>query len=314
MPTPKPTPTPIPKPAPTTAAEGMLAEGYKVFGGTLYWKLEDGTLTIRGEGPMPKYVSLPWAETKYKIKALVIENGITYISPEAFDHSAIEELRLPESVTEIGDDAFRGCGKLKTISLPSSLTKIGSGAFAFCESLEEVQIPYGVTAIPDECFFCCEALRSVQLPGGLKTIGERAFHSCGQLSGIDLSNTSLKWIGAWAFSECTSLQRVELPSGLSFLGDGAFEKCSSLERFSALRCWKLTTIQNYTFNGCAALQVVSLPRSITEIKSAGFTNCSRLWEVYYAGGRSDWEAIQIGSGSKAVFDAVTLLHLNSTSD
>ena len=58
-----------------------------------------------------------------------------------------EKRRDPEGVTEIGERAFDGCEKLKSVVIPEGLTKIGAGAFSDCEKLESVVIPKGVTKI-----------------------------------------------------------------------------------------------------------------------------------------------------------------------
>ena len=42
---------------------------------------------------------------------------------------------MPENVTEIGDQAFRDCGKLKYIFVPASVRSIGWMAFADCPDL-----------------------------------------------------------------------------------------------------------------------------------------------------------------------------------
>ena len=39
---------------------------------------------------------------------------------------------IPNNITQIGEDAFRDCKRLKSIVLPSSITKIKSGAFRNC--------------------------------------------------------------------------------------------------------------------------------------------------------------------------------------
>ena len=47
----------------------------------------------------------------------------------------LQTIRIPESVTTIGDDAFCGCASLRGIVIPSSVTSIGKGALAGCTGL-----------------------------------------------------------------------------------------------------------------------------------------------------------------------------------
>ena len=63
---------------------------------------------------------------------------------------------------------FRTCSRpslpgdrLEAVKLPESLTEIGSGAFRGCKSLKRIVIPESVTVIEAETFYGCEALREV---------------------------------------------------------------------------------------------------------------------------------------------------------
>ena len=54
------------------------------------------------------------------------------------------------SVTSIGDDAFRNCTGLTSVTIPNSVTNIGNYAFRNCSSLTSVTIPNSVTSIGNE--------------------------------------------------------------------------------------------------------------------------------------------------------------------
>ena len=45
---------------------------------------------------------------------------------------------IPDSVTEIGNNAFRGCAALTSVNIPKSVTKIGDRTFYGCENLKEI--------------------------------------------------------------------------------------------------------------------------------------------------------------------------------
>ncbi|MBQ7256469.1 MAG: leucine-rich repeat domain-containing protein [Abditibacteriota bacterium] len=67
----------------------------------------------------------------------------------------VSSIEIPDSVTSIGDVAFRGCSRLKSIMIPNSVTSIGWGAFWGCESLKEIRKPKGLdisrTKYPKDC-------------------------------------------------------------------------------------------------------------------------------------------------------------------
>jgi hypothetical protein len=56
------------------------------------------------------------------------------------------------SVTTIGDYAFRDCTSLTSITIPNSVTSIGNYAFQFCERLARVIIGSGIWSIGIGCF------------------------------------------------------------------------------------------------------------------------------------------------------------------
>ena len=65
----------------------------------------------------------------------------------------IEEITIPDGITEIGSMAFSPFfKKLTKIKLPDSLIKIGTSAFENCELLSEIVIPNSVTSMELQCY------------------------------------------------------------------------------------------------------------------------------------------------------------------
>lgn len=58
------------------------------------------------------------------------------------DCTGLENLTLPEGITDIADLAFADCIKLKTVVLPTTLEHMGKGAFRGCYSLQIMTIPF----------------------------------------------------------------------------------------------------------------------------------------------------------------------------
>lgn len=52
----------------------------------------------------------------------------------------LQNLTIPEGVTEIGDGAFYGCVYLEDLSLPASVQSIGDNTFALCAKLQKIVV------------------------------------------------------------------------------------------------------------------------------------------------------------------------------
>ena len=85
---------------------------------------------------------------------------------------------IPNSVTEIGDDAFSHCTSLASITIPDSVTSIGAYAFYGCTSLTSITIPDSVKSISSYgggAFVNCPNLKCVTVPSSVERIGEYSF-------------------------------------------------------------------------------------------------------------------------------------------
>ena len=78
-------------------------------GDDVYWKLENGVLTITGTGAMWDFQTadaVPWYGARKSITAVMIGSGVTTIGNYAFQNCDLTEISIPASVTSIGDSAF----------------------------------------------------------------------------------------------------------------------------------------------------------------------------------------------------------------
>ena len=90
----------------------------------------------------------------------------------------LKSIVIPEGVTSILTEAFESCSNLTTVSIPNSVTTISKQAFSGCYNLSGVTIPDNVTDIGEKAFYGCSALTSVTIPNSVTTIDERAFSQC----------------------------------------------------------------------------------------------------------------------------------------
>lgn len=200
------------------------------FAGGLFWSLnEDGQLTISGEGAMPEENGeLPWWSWPYMVRSVVIEDGVTTVTPYAFSwHEQLESVTLGSTVTTIGEGAFEGCYALKEIHFSEGLISIGDVAFYNCDALTELAFPDTLVSIGADAFENCDAIEKLTFPDSLTHIGDFAFFICTNLEQVTFGS-GLTAIGEYAFYTCGNLKEIRLPAGLETIGKSAFSGCSAL--------------------------------------------------------------------------------------
>ena len=93
---------------------------------------------------------------------------------------------IPNTVTEIGQNAFYWCNKMTSITIPDSVTVIGAGAFGGCSSLKEITIPQSVTSIGADAFIYCGNLTAINIKGTANRIS-------GAPWGAQYGNRAINW-------------------------------------------------------------------------------------------------------------------------
>lgn len=81
-------------------------------------------------------------------------------------------------VTAFGDNAFKECGGLKSVTIPSSVTSLGSNCFEMCSGLTSLTIPSSVTSLGNWCFYNCSGLTSITIPSSVTSLGFCCFDGC----------------------------------------------------------------------------------------------------------------------------------------
>ena len=306
-------------------------------GPSAYWSFDSstGTLTISGSGAMNdyEYGDYPWMDYRNSIQTIVIGDQITQIGWNAFPWTACSTIKFGKNVRSIGERAFNGCRNLNgDLTLPDSVQTIGAGAFQGCEKLSgDLTIPDSVQTIGDSAFEFCTGLNgTLTLGKNLRTIGKKAFSGCaftgsltipegiteiaigtfsslyqssGMFTGKLTLPSTLKTIGASAFSYTDFSGELLIPDGVTSIGANAFKECDGFggllslpdsvktvgesafylcEGFTGLKLSAgLTKIERYSFAHMYGLKTkVVIPEGVTEIGESAFS-CSDMPSVRF---------------------------------
>ena len=177
------------------------------------------------------------------------------------------------AVTSIGNEAFRNCSVLTSISIPNSVTSIGKSAFENCSDLTSITIPNSVTSIGDSAFYDCSGLTSITIPNSVTSIGDFVFSGCSGLTSITIPN-SITSIGDYAFENCSGLTSITIPNSVTSIGDFVFSWCSGLTSITIPN--SVTSIGLRTFEYCGGLTSITIPNSVASIGDNAFYCCFDL--------------------------------------
>lgn len=211
--------------------------------------------------------------------------------------AALEEISLPDGISDIGMRSFAGCKSLTAIALPDNLTYIGIWAFVGCSSLAELDIPDSVTEIAAWTFSGCDKIIETEngvqyvddwvvgcdgnitdflLRDDTRGISSATFINQTELVSVKIPDSVL-YIGRQAFDGCTALTEVVIGNGTKVLGSSAFRRCVSLTDLTIGA--NVEEIGVSAFDGCMALTIVNIPDSIVYIGDTAFEDCISLEEV-----------------------------------
>ena len=136
-------------------------------------------------------------------------------------------LVLEEGIEYIGSRAFYGCIGLEEVSIPDSVTEMGIRTFYQCTALKRVELGAGLTFIPDFAFYECGSLTDIVLPDNCTRIGKSAFYNCVSLETVKFGR-KLAEIDQYAFRGCTALKQVVSNGELATIGNYAFRGANNL--------------------------------------------------------------------------------------
>lgn len=128
----------------------------------------------------------------YNLQSITIPAKIKSIKNQSFSACTnLEIVNFLGKIKSIEHCAFGHCPRLSSITLPDSLTDIGDDAFRET-GLEYINIPPNVISIGHRAFIGCDKLKEITLPFNLKYLGELCFRGCSSLEIIKFTGTKLQ--------------------------------------------------------------------------------------------------------------------------
>lgn len=253
---------------------------------------DDVTVTVTG------HVDGYDATGTLNIPTVAYYNGnpytVTIIDSYAFNHcdGLNGTLVIPNTIVEIGDDAFDYCGFTGTVNIPASVEDIGYTPFYCCYGIE------GFVVDPANEYYDsrdnCNAIirtysnkleigcKNSTIPNTVVSIEEDAFNHVRGLTSITIPS-SVTSIGGWSFW-FTGLTSINIPSTVTSIGTNPFAGCADL---TAITVESGNPVYD-SRNGCNAINLTSsnellagcqnsvIPDEVTRIGDNAFYYISTL--------------------------------------
>ncbi|MBO4847132.1 MAG: leucine-rich repeat domain-containing protein [Lachnospiraceae bacterium] len=212
-------------------------------------------------------------EDFYTIENMLIcyKNGLEDIIPVRF-YECVNFVRQA-NITRLPDRFVEGDGTLNFFTILDSITEIGNGAFKDCRNLSILVTHDKITSIGFEAFKDCASLPRIKLSKSLEHIGDGAFSGCNKLSRINIPDKIYR-LGDNTFNGCSSLVYVEMTHELD-LGENTFKNCYNLREVFG----EISYVGKNCFSGCTLLHGIELSAPL--ISYGAFKNCSELTDIVF---------------------------------
>ena len=186
------------------------------------------------------------------LKSVTIGKGVTSIGGRAF-YNCTGELIINSKIVETdythnnypanSNNGWLYNAKFTKVTIGNSVTSIGEYAFRYCRSLTSVTIGNSVTSIGDEAFLDCSSLTSVTIGNSVTSIGSSAFEDCTSLKTVYCKPTTPP-AGDWYMFSYYSYS-----SGFEPIGCKIYVPRNSVEAYKAAEYWRgyASSIVGYDF-------------------------------------------------------------------
>ena len=173
----------------------------------------------------PVAYELPTTNTS---EVFEVPANIAVIGPSAFVGTKFKGVKIGENVEEIGENAFKGCTTLESITIengegePTPLT-IKANAFSGCNntSITKLVIPARTVSIESSAFYSAACSELVfEGSNAVLDIGDSAFAYNSSLQSVTFGE-SIKHVSTGAFRSCSNLKKVVVDCGAT----AVFDEC-----------------------------------------------------------------------------------------
>ncbi len=269
-----------------------LAHIYFEDGGNDPLRIEDGTQTTSGTGPVDTYYHGAFGNLD-KLEEIEFPSRLAYLGNNAFrmdspgssigKSSSLATIKFKDlkegSTLEIGTYVFYGAPLTGEVKLPEGLTKIGNYAFYLVSARDngaKISLPSTVETIGGNAFSNRHFADEFVIPASVTSIGVSAFsqtaaRATSTTKVVIADNSQLESIGNGAFSSFVNVTSFEFSKNVNAQGEVA--AAAETENRALL------TLGSAIFSGMTKLQSIVLPSNLKVIGANEFSGLTSLSSI-----------------------------------
>ena len=258
----------------STDYKSNYSEALPLFGNSnltsLYMGRNIDYETAEGKGYSPFYNQQSLTDVKFSQARTV-----TYCKDNLlYKVNNCKTLTLPESLTSIGSQTFRGMSTLGSIVIPNAVTTIGTYAFADDSELESAKLSTSCAWLKEGLFSKCGKLQAITIPTVVTKMDTQMFTNCKALKTVTFEDgTDLIEMAYGSSNEEYGLFRdcpvetLYLGRWLSYNTDASYRSpFYSIAELKNLTLGKdLKVVDKYMFSYCTGLENLYIPDNITSV-------------------------------------------------
>lgn len=195
-----------------------------------------------------------------------IGKNIKVITNNAFDNnSSLETITMPNSITSILGQSFRGCYSLTFLIVPNTVSKLNTQCVYYCYSMKAIILPNSITNFDTQALRAIK-LKTIVLPSRIQS-----------LSGFFLESTN-------------TLANIIIPKNITSIAISAFSNCTGMAFYDFSHHTAVPTLANTNaFTGIPSDCKIIVPDNLYDTWIAA-TN----WSTYASNiiKKTDWDNLQ----------------------
>ena len=243
-----------------------------------------------------------------QLRNIYFSEGLEFIGAEAFVNCLIEEIKIPNSVTEIGQAIVYNCPNLKTIKIGKNLETIGaikhsdiSESYIYNEIIKtsnygdqgDTPLLEEIIVDPENPYFCSydgdmyskdmttlvmvgkHTKGDFVIPSSVNNIYNAVF-SHTKITSLSIPE-GVTILPIRLCGSCDELTQVNIPENCKYIGNQCFIYCTSLPRIELPAGVEI--IDGNAFAYCESLREIKIPNSCTKIGYMAFKGCQQFTHV-----------------------------------